>query len=315
MTAFDLAPSLKRYAVESEKAARALVAAVEQAGTFDPATGRVTLDKAAFAKAARAATKSKPATDQLVQWTQYLADGGLASVPAGTTPALIPWRSLEDIVAAQRGTPPGLREFMGVDTGTTARRVVRDVHERFPDLPQDVFGLHSAPLLPREPALLPRDGGNGGGFDPGDRPPGQPTGRPPGRPTGGGIPVIPPPVTADVGKAVDCFKNATYTGLDGGTGWFSWFLGFRVCFDHTCTQEVGETVLSFASPGVFDLIKGLYALIQAGLVAALEGFLSWVTVIITMAIATLGLWITTSDNGNGVCLCFMWSGPFWVAQR
>ena len=78
---------------------------------------------------------------------------------------------------------------------------------------------------------------------------------------------------------------------------------------------MGETVLSFASPGVFDLIKGLYALIQAGLVAALEGFLSWVTVIITMAIATLGLWITTSDNGNGVCLCFMWSGPFWVAQR
>jgi len=49
-----------------------------------------------------------------------------------------------------------------------------------------------------------------------------------------------------------------------------------VCFDHQRTQTVGETVLSFASPGVFGLIKGIYTLITEGLLAAIEGFLSWV---------------------------------------
>ena len=93
MTAFDLAPSLKRFAVESETAARAVVTAVEQFGTYDATTGRVDLDEAAFAKAVRAATKSKAATDQVVEWAGYNAEGGLASVPGQTAPALIPWRA------------------------------------------------------------------------------------------------------------------------------------------------------------------------------------------------------------------------------
>jgi len=38
-------------------------------------------------------------------------------------------------------------------------------------------------------------------------------------------------------------------------------------------------------------------------------------VIITIAIATLRLWITTSDQGRGVCQSFMWAVPFWVASR
>ncbi len=305
MTAFDLAPSLQRFAADCERATSATVAALEQHGAFDPGTGRVEIDTAALTKVVLGITRSKPATEQLVQWAQYLADGGLASVPSAAEPALIPWRSLEDIVAARRGTPPGLREFLGVELGADPRDAEEQVRTRFPELPPDVFGGHVAPFLGREPG---QQGGNGGGYDPDHRPPAS-------RPPVGGIPVVPAPPTADIGAAVDCFKNATYTGLDGGTGWTSWFWGFRVCFDHSCAQTVGETVLSLASPGALDLIKGIYALITQGLVAAIEGFLTWIMVIITIAIATLGLWITTSDQGRGVCLCLMWAGPFWVSAR
>src|SRR6185503_14621001 len=132
----------------------------------------------------QAATKSKAVTAQLVEWTEYLAAGGLASVPGQAEPALIPWRAIEEIVTAQNGTPPSIREFLGVDLAARPREVEVDLHARFPDLPPDVFGRATAPYLPREPGVG-GGGGGGGSFDPGDRRPGS-------RPSVGGMPVITP---------------------------------------------------------------------------------------------------------------------------
>lgn len=235
MTAFDVLASLDCYGRESQRAASLAAEALDTRGTFDAERGRVDLDRKSVTAAVRSAAIAKTRSAELADWTMYLVEGGLATVPGPSAPALIPWRVLEDLAFAARGTTPELRAFYGVDAGASPRKAAAQLRAKFPNLSEDVFRTKTAGLLARDAEVGGGPGGNGEGRP---RPGGTGT-TSPSRPPTGGLSRFQPPA-ADVKAAGRCFAHGTYTGIAGGNSFGSWLVGFRVCFDHACAQTLAR---------------------------------------------------------------------------
>jgi hypothetical protein len=325
--AFDLIESLQRYGHESTRAAGIIAGGLDSRGSFDSERGRVDIDRDSIGAAIRSATPSKARAVELADWTTYLAEGGLATVPGPSEPSLIPWRVLEDLAVAGQGTTPGLRDFYGVDVGASSRKAAAQLHKRFPGLSEDVFPPGTAGYLARDTEIGGGLGGNGEG-----RPrPGGSSSSSPSRPSAGGI-VRVQPAAADVEAAGRCFAHGMYTGIDGGNSFGSWLLGFRVCFDHACAQTIGAT-LTWLNPATqidptelglaigrmlesaLDEILKLKSAIFDQPIPSLEPLITWLIFVLFAGVPLLGDWITKADAGRGVCLCFSWFGVFWVMGR
>jgi len=289
MAGFDLKRHLAAYAHENTQALHALAERLPSLVEVNLRTGAVRSDKAAVRKLYQELF-AEPAASTFATASEAAAEGGMLILKDGQVEKIVPLVALAQIARERGGLPKSVRDQLGISEAAIGAEVMRQVQRRFPGINPNVLTPEHVRLLLNDPRPAPNGnpgGGKGGGGAGGGG-------------TGGSVGF----------PAIDCLIRGPWGPLFDAPLGVGWLLGFRVCLDHLCAQEVADLI----SPGPIGFAYNLLRFLE-----------NPETLVLAVAIGIEGIllaWNINAVNGpTGVCIHCTWYQPtpfgigLWAAPQ
>lgn len=211
----------------------------------------------------------------------------------------IPWVVISDLVYSLQGTPPELREALGIEGASNSDEVIGRLRENFSNVPDWMLSGGVAERFTRDPAFQSIGGSVlGASLEEAMLP----------RPADGQFSLSSSPQTFGAGQdgavaAATCLVRGNWDGLGGH--WWGWPFGWQVSLNYECAGTMAGVLMGAGGGGkLFNVIKSVAT--AQNVSAGIKALSLTAGTIIAIYAFVLGLNILSVRNNKGVRIQGNW---------